>query len=101
VGCPLGSGAIFTKNTQNDINSFEAILYPNPTKSDFRINMNNAMISNEKIIVKVFDLQGRMMETLGFISINNISFGKNLKPGIYMVHISQGKETQTKRVVKY
>ena len=101
VGCPIGSGALFTKNTQNDINSFEAILYPNPTKSDFRINMNNVMISNEKIIVKVFDLQGRMMETLGFISINNISFGKNLKPGIYMVHISQGKETQTKRVVKY
>jgi myo-inositol-hexaphosphate 3-phosphohydrolase len=103
TGCPTGTGAIFTKYTQlnTDMNSFEAVIYPNPTTTDFRINLNNPVVGNEKIGVKIFDLQGRMVQSLEFTSLNNISFGNNLKSGIYMVHISQGKQTQTKRVVKY
>jgi hypothetical protein len=103
TGCPTGTGAIFTKSTQlnTDMSSFEAVIYPNPTTTDFRINLNNPVVGNEKIGVKIFDLQGRMVQSLEFTSLNNISFGNNLKSGIYMVHISQGKQTQTKRVVKY
>ena len=103
TGCTTGTGAIFTKTTQvnTDMKTFEAIVYPNPTTTDFRISLNSSVVNNEKTGVKIFDLQGRMIQFTEFTSQKNISFGNNLKPGIYMVHITQGNETQTKRVVKY
>ena len=51
--------------------------------------------------MKVLDVQGRLIKSLFVYAteINNI--GNDLKSGVYMVEITQGKEKKTVRVVKY
>jgi len=57
--------------------------------------------SREAFSVKVFDVQGRLIKTMEVFAseINNI--GNDLKSGVYMFEITQGKEKKTVRGVKY
>jgi hypothetical protein len=95
--CPTG-----TKNSQtNTVNTdlFEVNIFPNPTKNSFKLKLNST--SREAISVKVLDLQGRQIKSMDVFTnqINNI--GDDLKSGVYMFEIMQGKEKKTVRGVKY
>ena len=97
TACPAG-----TKNSNANtgaIGSFDVNIFPNPTKSAFNLQVSST--SREAFAVKVLDVQGRLIKSLFVYAteINNI--GNDLKSGVYMVEITQGKEKKTVRVVRY
>jgi len=97
TACPSG-----TKNVNSNTvttGSFEVNIFPNPTKSIFKLQLSST--SREIFTIKVLDVQGRLIKSLVVLAseINNI--GDDLKSGVYMFEITQGKEKKTVRGVKY
>ena len=107
TGCPSGTGALIAKETEVNLEnmeykSMEILISPNPTSSFFKVNVLNASnLTKEKVGVKVFDVQGRMIKTATFNAYETLSFGNELKPGIYLIQFNQGDIIVTKRVIKF
>lgn len=76
-------------------------LWPNPTKAVLNLKLNNA--SGEKVMVTLFDLQGRKIIT----SIDRPSQSvftkeidtKNVSSGIYLLSIEQGNKKATRKII--
>ena len=75
-------------------------VYPNPSNSYFSINIeaaNNA----DRISVRLLDMSGRGLELKdGLQGSQTITMGQNLKPGIYIVQITQGNESKLIKIIK-
>jgi hypothetical protein len=74
-------------------------IYPNPTTTAYQLYVKSSKVSN--VTARVLDVQGRLVNTFKFSSMETIAFGSELKPGVYMVEVREGKEVKTVRVVKY
>jgi hypothetical protein len=74
-------------------------VYPNPTTSSYHLFVKSNHTST--VIARVFDAQGRLVNTFRFNSSETIAFGNELKAGVYLVELRDGKQTKTVRVVKY
>jgi hypothetical protein len=79
---------------------FSLIAYPNPSYSDFKLQVNGA--SDEAVSILVFDMTGRQIENkeVSASDVENITIGQNYSAGIYNVIVSQGENTKTVRLVK-
>ncbi len=103
TGCAIGtklSQPITTTNT----NSFEVSLFPNPTANAFKLLIKNSKasgLSTNQAIVKVIDIQGRMIKSFQANTNQVIAIGNELKPGVYMVEVRVGEEVKTIRAVKF
>ncbi|MFT3909441.1 MAG: MopE-related protein [Ferruginibacter sp.] len=77
---------------------FDVQVYPNPAQSEFNISI--AGKSNEKVTIRIYDVNGKryLPEVTGPNTISH--FGNNLKPGIYMVEVTQGDNKKVTRVIK-
>ena len=80
--------------------SFQYEIYPNPTTRDYHMIVKSSKKS-VAIKARILDLQGRIIKTFAFNSNETIEFGNDLKAGVYMVEVREGKEVKTIRVVKY
>jgi hypothetical protein len=80
-------------------------LYPNPTTSEFKLLIkNNAVVGSNKpskAIVKVIDVQGRMMKSFTTNTNQVTAIGNELKAGVYMVEVRLGEEVRVIRAVKF
>jgi hypothetical protein len=56
--------------------------------------------SNENIKINILDIQGRVLKTISSNATNLIEFGNDLKPGLYLIKIQQGKNTITQKISK-
>jgi uncharacterized 2Fe-2S/4Fe-4S cluster protein (DUF4445 family) len=74
-------------------------VYPNPSTSAFQMFVKTS--STSKIAMRVLDIQGRLIKTISFNSDETIAFGNDLKSGVYIVELREGKVVKTVRVVKY
>ena len=80
------------------VNVFNIKAYPNPSSNLFTMDMQGG--SNEKVTLQVFSLDGRMMyQTVG-TNNSRFSFGNSLTPGVYILKVSQGSNTQSLKIVK-
>jgi len=71
---------------------------PNPSRADFTLNMQSR--SKERVQIIVTDMFGKQLyQTVGSAD-QRYTFGKDLKPGMYIVKVIQGKEIQTLKLVK-
>lgn len=77
---------------------FETILFPNPGVTDFKLQVFSA--AKEKIVVRVFDLQGRLISEWTTSPDETVVFGNSLKAGIYMVEVRQGNNVKITRAIK-
>jgi hypothetical protein len=84
-------------------NKFDFQLYPNPASSAFYIDFN--LLSDEKVEIILFDLNGRMLESLvneqlpaGFQS-KFIQHGNLPVSGIYLITLKTGNTFVTKKLV--
>jgi len=103
TGCALGTKMSQPITTTNN-NSFEVSLYPNPTANAFKLLIKNnkaSGLSSSQAIVKVIDIQGRMMKSFQANTNQVISIGNELKPGVYMVEVRLGEEVKVVRAVKF
>jgi len=77
---------------------FATNVWPNPSSGDFKIEVQSS--SNENAILSIFDINGRLISNVNAGRQQTISFGENLKGGIYMVVVRQGNNSNTFKVVK-
>jgi hypothetical protein len=54
-----------------------------------------------KAIVKVIDLQGRLIKSFECNANQPTAIGNELKPGVYMVEVRIGNEVKTVRAVRF
>ncbi len=84
--------------SSHQLNGFELNTYPNPSQNFFNIQLNS--LNQEKVQVKLFDLQGRVLQT-AVISPNQKSrVGNNLKSGTYFIEVKQGEKMSVQKVIK-
>jgi hypothetical protein len=100
TGCPAGT-KLSTTVTEVivDNNDLKVAIYPNPSHTDFNLEMLSG--SNEKLKIVITDAEGRTLKTMSTLPNGIKKIGNNLQPGVYMVKIMQGKITKTLRIVKY
>lgn len=75
-------------------------IYPNPNNGTFNVMLNNS--SNNKIEISVYDIRGRQVFAKRFHS--NPNFNEtikldNVQSGMYMLQVSNGVNTQTKKII--
>jgi len=81
------------------INSLLSVqAYPNPSSSQFTLDV--AGNNKEKVSIIVTDLLGRMHQQIQGSANQTFKLGSKLKPGVYIVQVSQGDKVQTVRIVK-
>ena len=85
---------------KNDQNQFKTLIYPNPSSNEFTLNISSLDKSTPVKMYIVNEL-GSIMEYKENMIINqNISLGNSLKSGIYIVHLSQGNQQYSIKIVK-
>ena len=80
-------------------NLFEVGAYPNPSNTDFRLSISS--VSSETIRVMVYDIFGRAVKYFSFASKPSITLGQDLKAGVYMIEVRQGKNVKSLKGVKF
>ena len=94
-----GNNALFTRTATNPLNAvFDAVVFPNPSTSAFRVNVKSAL--SDIIQYRLLDATGRQLYQSTAKANETIVTGEWLKAGIYLLEIRQGKETKTLRLVK-
>jgi hypothetical protein len=80
------------------LDKFQVKVIPNPTENQFTLFVEKG--NNEKIVVLVYDVLGRMVKHIENSEGHLIRFGEDLKVGSYMVIVRQGNNTKTVKLVK-
>ena len=76
----------------------DAIVYPNPTANNFSMIIQGD--EQEKILMQVVDLQGRVIESKNVVAKSIIKFGDKYRPGTYFVRIMQNDNLMTIKLIK-
>ncbi|MFT3910967.1 MAG: T9SS type A sorting domain-containing protein [Ferruginibacter sp.] len=104
--CPSGFSKTNENNTGKNghalpvvITAFDAQVYPNPTVSDFRLKVLTPV--NEKITVRILDMQGRELKSVLVMPYQTINIGADLKAGTYLAEIKQGDNITIKKIQKF
>lgn len=79
-----------------DLNGAKAAVYPNPVVDAFNVELSSKFNANN-LTVTVTDMTGKVVKTFGAASSYNVS---DLAAGVYVVKITDGKNTDTKKIVK-
>src|SRR5690606_20588673 len=106
VACPGESSLIYgeyedyTVNVSQlgvgDVNNASFALYPNPVKDAFTVKLSSEFDA-AKVSVTITDLSGKTVKTFGASDSYNVS---ELPKGVYVVTITDGKNIETKKIVK-
>jgi hypothetical protein len=99
TGCVTPVFAKSFVSSEARIESMTVTVYPNPTTTAYNLFVKST--TSSKVNARIFDVQGRLIKTLSFNSDETVSFGNDLKTGIYMVEVREGDKVKTVRVVKY
>jgi hypothetical protein len=81
-----------------DVIGIEAIAMPNPTYSEFRIQIKSANASPIKLFV--VDMYGRIIETQIVTNGQTIILGEKYKSGTYMVKLIQADQSKQLKLIK-
>ncbi|MDB5276624.1 MAG: hypothetical protein JWR61_1579 [Ferruginibacter sp.] len=77
---------------------FDCKILPNPSNHYFTIQVTST--NAKKVEAFLLDLNGRLMLKLNTVKNNTFRFGEDLRPGVYMVQITQGDQRKTIKVIK-
>ncbi|MFC4510687.1 T9SS type A sorting domain-containing protein, partial [Flavobacterium buctense] len=109
AGCPLaGTRATSASNCNSAtgptmisaLQRMSVKVYPNPTNNNFNVGLTT--VSDDKISLVVYDMLGRLVDTLELDPKNSleVQIGDKYPTGIYNVIVTQGAEVKTVRVIK-
>ena len=91
---------IVIMNEQDPENSTIVRVYPNPSSSYFTLNIESVN-DKEKIVVRLIDVAGRVMEVRNNLSGSQVlKMGNTLKAGLYIAEIRQGNVTRQIKLLK-
>ncbi len=77
---------------------FNVKVFPNPSAFDFTLQVYSG--DNRSIEIKVMNAQGHVVKKFN-VTDRIIRFGHELRAGIYIVDVVQGRNRKTIRVIKY
>lgn len=87
-------------NEEDEENLTLLQLYPNPSRNYFTLNIATTNYS-DKISVRIIDLSGRIVENrIGITGNQILRFGQNLRSGMYIAEIRQGKNIKSIKILK-
>jgi hypothetical protein len=97
--CPSTGGG-GGKRITGSANKFDVLVYPNPSSTNFNLNITTS--SAENVEVKVYDMIGKLIHKMeGSPSkVAGLPFGDRYPSGVYNVIVSQGTEEKTLRLIK-
>jgi hypothetical protein len=76
----------------------KATAFPNPSQSAFNVQWSSG--SDQPIYIRVTDLAGKRIDLWQVGGSKSMTIGRSYQPGIYMLHLKQGAQTQTLRLIK-
>ena len=79
-------------------NSLSFKVYPNPSISNFKVNISTEELG--EITLQVFDVLGKMVHQEKGQSAKLYNFGLNFKPGFYVVKVIQANQFMTSKIIK-
>jgi hypothetical protein len=80
-------------------NSFRVTAYPNPTATYFTLHVESPG-SNQKIILRVTDVIGKLVYLANGVPQRSYTFGENFPLGAYIIEVTQGQKRRFLKVVK-
>ena len=80
----------------SDVDKKVSSVYPNPVVDTFNVNLSSKFNAGN-VTVTVTDMAGRTVKTFGAADAYNVS---DLTSGIYVIKITDGKNTETRKIVK-
>ncbi|MCI5056481.1 MAG: T9SS type A sorting domain-containing protein [Flavobacteriales bacterium] len=75
----------------------EVEIFPNPSKGDFRISLDESVKGNVNLTVT--DINGKVVHTEKLKASKAKDFNLDLESGVYMITVSQGKTTKSKKLI--
>ncbi|MBC7525691.1 MAG: T9SS type A sorting domain-containing protein, partial [Flavobacterium sp.] len=99
VKTPGGTAKIVAETTSYN-EGFKVMASPNPFSETFTLKTENA--SNDKIVLSVYDLTGRLIETFEseLRNLDSLEIGANYPSGVYSLIVNQNNEVKTLRIIK-
>lgn len=100
-GCSEVDNSITSRQagTKQLAQDFSVRVLSNPSPNYFEMQINGDAAS--KMQLRVYDLQGRTIETKPSLQANQtLRLGAFYRPGVYLVQVTQGAQVQTIRLVK-
>lgn len=91
-------GSLSVNDFDSGISGFS--VYPNPNNGSFNVKFNN--LSQNDISISVYDIRGRRVFNNLYRSTNNFEETinlENVESGMYVLQISDGIKSQTKKVI--
>ena len=81
------------------LNRYDFVVYPNPSNGEFTIQVESPESGNEESL-KICNMVGETIfsKMIDYTTSNKI-FLKNMAPGIYLVKISDGRKSCTKKLI--
>jgi hypothetical protein len=77
---------------------FTISAYPNPSTSAFSVVLNGT--ASDKIALQVYSLEGRLLYQTTGTGNSRYNFGSNFMPGIYILKVTAGSNTESMKIVK-
>ena len=96
--CPTIAGSTDALSAATALNALKLQALPNPTRTNFTLNLQGGSQENAQIVVT--DMLGKKVYQTTGSSNRQYTFGQELKSGVYIVQVMQGKQTQTLKLVK-
>lgn len=100
VSWSLDLGCVANNSSTDNFNLSDFRLYPNPNNGIFTLEFDS--VSSEDIQVSVFDIRGRKVFDQTYSNTGKFSQDINLnnaQSGVYMIHIKDGKTSETQKIV--
>lgn len=100
VSWSLDLGCVANNSNTDNFNLSDFRLYPNPNNGIFTLEFDS--VSSEDIQVSVFDIRGRKVFDQTYFNTGKFSQNINLnnaQSGVYMIHIKDGKTSETQKIV--
>jgi hypothetical protein len=87
------------KLLQAQIPVFQVVVSPNPSTTNFKLQVNSN--SNQLINIRVIDAAGKVITTLNSVHNNSyITLGANYRSGTYFAEVTQGIHRKTIKLIK-
>jgi hypothetical protein len=81
----------------NDVNDFgEISIYPNPADDNITISLREI---NNQAIVRILDINGKCLIEQSIHELTSIINTQNLASGVYVVQLSNGKNSYVQKLV--
>ncbi|MES1216059.1 MAG: MopE-related protein [Bacteroidota bacterium] len=78
--------------------TFKVKTYPNPSDNSFHLQVTST--AKEEVQIRIMDIQGRMVKKIVTSPNTSITFGSELKNGIYFAEVRQGDNYTIQKLVK-